>query len=92
MPLRDHSLADPFSKNPSIESRFSNHTLYKNGEAGVLAEEMGNSIFEDFILADNYYAGFQAHLSNFTKEEVVFQNSVVIGRTQANSESIAFHQ
>jgi hypothetical protein len=40
---------------------------------------MGNTIFEDFILADNYHAGFEAHLTNFTKEEVIFSDSVIIG-------------
>ena len=37
-PIRDDSLADPWSDNPSILSKFYNYMIYKNGEAGLLAE------------------------------------------------------
>ena len=53
---------------------------------------MGNVNFTDFKLADNFRAGFQAHLSNFTKEEVIFKDSIVIGRSNGNGESIEFHE
>lgn len=52
---------------------------------------MGNVIFKDFLLADNYHTGFQSHLTNFTSEGLTFQDSIVIGRTATNSESIDFH-
>ena len=35
--IRDDRLVDPWSANPSIESRFYNYQLWKNGEAGLLA-------------------------------------------------------
>lgn len=33
---------------------------------------MGNVIFKDFLLADNYHTGFQSHLTNFTSEGLTF--------------------
>jgi hypothetical protein len=36
-PARNDSLVDPWSENPSIESKFYNYVLWKNGEAGLLA-------------------------------------------------------
>ncbi len=36
-PIRDDTLVDPWSSNPSIQSRFYNYLLYKNGESGLLA-------------------------------------------------------
>ncbi len=49
--IRNNLLEDPWSQNPSIESRFSNYVLYKNMEAGLLAEETGNLIFDNFTIA-----------------------------------------
>lgn len=43
--IRDSSLEDPWSANPSIQSRFYNYVTYKIGEAGLLAEQVGNMIF-----------------------------------------------
>lgn len=47
---------------------------------------MGNTVFENFILADNKHAGFRAHLSNRTQEAVIFRDSAVIAQTTANGE------
>jgi hypothetical protein len=37
-PIRNDALLDPWSSNPSIQSKFYNYLLWKNGEAGLLAE------------------------------------------------------
>ena len=42
---------DPWKYNPSIQSVFSNFTLYKNKEDGLLAEQMGNVVFTNFVIA-----------------------------------------
>lgn len=34
--IRNDKLEDPWSENPSIQSKFYNYLLYKNGEAGAL--------------------------------------------------------
>ena len=56
-PLRDETLADPWSSNPSIPSLFYNYVVYKNGEAGVLAENVGNMQFQNITAAENKLAG-----------------------------------
>ena len=55
--IRDDSLSDPWANNPSIQSHFYNYMLYKNGEDGLLAEEMGNTLFENFVIAESGRAG-----------------------------------
>ena len=37
LPIRNDNNSDPWSDNPSIESKFYNYLLYKNGESGVLS-------------------------------------------------------
>jgi hypothetical protein len=71
---RSDNLVDPWSINPSIQ----------NGETGLLAEEMGNTIFRNFTIADSGKAGMQFHKTNFSKELVVAQNNVIIGQTLSN--------
>jgi hypothetical protein len=44
-PIRNDTLEDPWSANPSIESKFENYVLWKNGESGLLAEFTGDVIF-----------------------------------------------
>lgn len=50
---RDDALIDPFSANESYEIKWKNFISYRNHEDGVLAEEVGNMVFEDFYLLDN---------------------------------------
>jgi hypothetical protein len=51
-PVRnDSDPNDPWAYNPSQESLFSNFTVYKNLEDGVLSEETGNVVFDNFIVA-----------------------------------------
>lgn len=67
-PIRnDTDPNDPWSYNPSQQSLFSNFTVYKNLEDGVLAEETGNVVFDNFIIAENYHAGVEFYVANFTK-------------------------
>ncbi len=37
-------------------------------EVGVLAEQTGNVIFDNFTIAENYRAGVEFYVANFTKE------------------------
>lgn len=57
-PIRDDSLLDPWSANPSIPTIYKNFTTFKNAECGVLAEYMGNAIFQDFYVVDSYNSAF----------------------------------
>lgn len=65
-------------------------SAYKNGESGIVVDRVGNSIFRDIILSDNYRAGFQAHSTNFTAEEVVFSNSLIVGKSANGGEAIDY--
>ena len=57
-PVRNDSNAvDSWADNPSIQSVFSNFTVYKNLEDGVLAEQVGNVVFDNFVIAENYHSG-----------------------------------
>lgn len=42
---RNSSASDIYSDNPSIPTIYLNFTTFKNGESGVLAERLGNSLF-----------------------------------------------
>jgi hypothetical protein len=50
--------ADPFLDNPSIHTIYRDFVTFKNGECGVLAEEMGDVTFENFFIVDSYRAAF----------------------------------
>lgn len=88
-PPRDDSLVDPWSTNPSIQNRFYNYLLWQNSEAGMLAEEMGNTIFDNITVADSGMTGMQFHLTNFSKELVIAQNSIIVGRSDGNGRTLA---
>jgi 6-pyruvoyl-tetrahydropterin synthase len=50
--IRNDSDADnPWAYNPSITSNFTNFTVYKNLEDGVLSEQTGNVVFDKFVIA-----------------------------------------
>jgi len=53
----DTNYQNPWEFNPSEESRFYNFTVFKNLEDGVLAEETGHVLIEDFLIAENYRSG-----------------------------------
>jgi hypothetical protein len=84
MPPRNDMLVDPWSTNPSIQNTFYNYLVWMNGEAGLLAEQTGNTIFNNFTVADSGKTGMQFHLTNFTREMVVAQNSIIVGQTVSN--------
>jgi hypothetical protein len=66
--IRNDSIGnDPWQSNPSITSLFSNFLIYKNLEDGVLAEQTGNVVFENFTIAENYRSGIEFYLANFTR-------------------------
>lgn len=52
---------------------------------------MGNAHFIGFKIADSHKAGFQLHLTNLTKEEVVLRDSLIIGMSNGNSETLDYH-
>jgi len=76
---------DPWQNNPGVIGIFSNYTLYKNGEAGLLAEETGNLVFINITSAENLQAGVEFYVVEFTKDLTSFKNSVIIGQTKTNS-------
>ncbi len=80
-PYRDDKLADPWELNPSFISIFSNFTSYKNSECGILAERLGNARFTDLRLADNKKCGIQSDKTNLTREDVVFEHALIIGKS-----------
>ncbi len=52
LPVRNDSNSNnPWEFNPSIPAIYSNFTIYKNLEDGVLAEQVGNVIFDNFTVA-----------------------------------------
>lgn len=75
---------DPYEDNPSIQAVFSNFWTWKNGECGVLAEEVGNVVFRDMMIADSKMAGFQAHLTNYSREGTTLQNIIFVGKSNNN--------
>jgi hypothetical protein len=84
-PIRnDTDPNDPWGYNPSMTSTFSNFTVYKNLEDGVLAEQTGNVVFDNFRIAENYHAGIEFYLANFTREPPTIQNSFIIGKSDTN--------
>ena len=63
--------ADPSaSTNPSIHSEFSHYTVYKIGEAGVLAENTGDMTFRDMVIGDCKKAGIEFYRTIRTLKEV----------------------
>ena len=84
---RDDSLEDPFSANPSYQIVWKDFVSYRNHEDGVLAEEVGNMVFDSFYLLDNKQSGFNSYLTNRTDEEVILQNSIIVGKTVGNHAS-----
>lgn len=83
-PYRDDSKENPFTDNPSYPILWTNFVSYRNHEDGVLAEEIGNMIFDSFYLLDNKQSGFNSYLTNRTDEEVILRNSIVVGKTAGN--------
>jgi hypothetical protein len=68
LPVRDDTNgSDPWYSNPSIPSIFYNFTIYKNLEDGVLSEQSGNLMITNFTIAENYNAGVEFYIANFTK-------------------------
>lgn len=58
--------------------------LWRNAEDGLLAEQVGNTIFRNFTIADSGRAGVEFYKTNFTKEPVIADNFVVIGQSESN--------
>ena len=81
LPIRRNDQIDPWALNPSIQNTFFNYLVYKNGEDGLLAEQVGNTIFQNITAVDNGHAGIEFYLTNFTKEPVVAKDCVIIGKT-----------
>ena len=72
------------STNPSVNSVFNDFTTFKIGEAGLLAEETGDMIFRNFVIADSGHAGMEFYRAIRTLNEVRAENMVIIGQTTKN--------
>ena len=86
-PTNSSDLDDPWSFNPSIQSVFSNFTLYKNLEDGVLAEQVGNVVFTNFVIAESIRSGVEFYVADVAKEAPLFTNSTIIGVSNSNAAS-----
>ncbi len=65
---------------------FSNFTAYKNFESGILAERLGNAKFTDLYLADNKKSAIQSDKTNLTREDVIFEHALIIGKSDFAAE------
>ena len=83
----DRNHTDPWAHNPSIPAVYSNFTVYKNLEDGVLAEDLGHVVFDRFVVAENYHGGIEMYLANFTREAPTIVNSAIIGMSKTNAHS-----
>lgn len=84
-PYRNDALEDPFSENPAILNTFYNFTTFRNNEDGVLAEEMGWTIFDTFLVADSKRAGFEFYKTNYSKIGPMVSNALIVGQSQGNA-------
>jgi hypothetical protein len=87
-PTRDDTKLDPFASNPSIQQNYTNFTTFKNGENGVLAEQLGNALFYNFRVADSYRSAIELYITNFTREQVIIDTWVIVGRSQNNPNEV----
>jgi hypothetical protein len=51
----------------------------------VLAEQAGNVLFTNFVIGENYRAGIEFYLANFTKEAPTINDSAIIGKSVYNA-------
>ena len=42
---------------------------------------MGNSVFRNFTVLDSFRSGFASHKTNYTREDVVIDNWIIVGRS-----------
>ncbi|KAL4484574.1 hypothetical protein ABPG74_019751 [Tetrahymena malaccensis] len=83
-PYRDDRQPNPFVNNTSYTTTWSNFVSYRNNEDGVLAENVGNMVFNNFTLVGNKQSGFNVYLTNRTDEYVILQNSLIVGQSAGN--------
>ncbi|EAR87205.2 IPT/TIG domain protein (macronuclear) [Tetrahymena thermophila SB210] len=88
-PYRDDTQPNPFVNNTSFTITWSNFVAYRNNEDGVLAEEVGNMIFNNFTLVGNKQSGFNSYLTNRTDEYVILQNSLIVGQSVGNPADVS---
>lgn len=56
-------------------------------EDGVLAEQTGDIVFQNFTVGENYRGGFEFYLANFTRKPPLVLDSAIIGKSQTNAAS-----
>ncbi|KAM3144741.1 hypothetical protein pb186bvf_003050 [Paramecium bursaria] len=78
---RNDKNVDPFIDNPALNATFSSFKTWKNGQAGILAEKVGQVTFDDIMIADSGVTGFQSHLTNFTQLGATLQNALIVGQS-----------
>jgi hypothetical protein len=85
LPTRNEKAIDVYADNPAIESVFENYTLWMNEECGFLGEELGYTTIKNFKTADSRKGGLQFHKTNYTREDVVAKDSLIVGFSQGNA-------
>ena len=83
-PIRNDNDVDPWLSNPSIQNRFADNILWGNGETGLLAEHIGNTLFENFVVGSNLKSGLEFYKTNFTKESVIAKNFTIVGQSSSS--------
>jgi hypothetical protein len=85
--LKDDSLADPWSANPSVTATYENFTAYKCGRDGAIGEKMGDVRWVNFKVADNKLAGLEMTYTTYSKpwETALISDALIIGNS-ANSD------
>ena len=52
-----------------------------------MGEELGYTRITNFMIADSRKGGMQFHITNYTKEYVVAENSIIVGYSNGNAPS-----
>ncbi|CAD8206675.1 unnamed protein product [Paramecium pentaurelia] len=81
---RNDALDDPFSANPSVQTKLSGFITWANAQVGVLADNLGNVLIENVLIASSKIAGYQQHKANFSAEGTTIRNFVIVG-SQTNT-------
>ncbi|CAD8194846.1 unnamed protein product [Paramecium pentaurelia] len=74
---RNNALDDRFRANPSVQTTLSGLITWANAQIGVLADNLGNVLIENVLIASSKIAGYQQHKANFSAEDTTNRNFVI---------------
>lgn len=85
LPIENQSLVNPYDFNPVYESVFSNYTLWKNQQNGLLGQVLGYTTFDNFLIIDSVNSGMEFYVTNVSLQNVTARNSVIVGFSLNNT-------